>query len=363
MQRLKIVQCLFTFETGGAQVLALELLNEMCNYHDVYLIIINNKYNKSLLKQFDKRVKVIFINRKEGALNPIPILKLNLVLFKLKPDIIHCHEPNAIKVIKTKYGRLIYTIHDTGIPTTIYHLYDVLVAISDAVCQDVTSSTTLPVKTIFNGIPMNLFKQRNNYLLEKGKPIKLVQVSRLMHEKKGQDILLRALHKVVYEYGFADFSLDFIGSGNSLDYLLELTDELGLSKHVNFPGEKNRDWLFSSLSAYHLLIQPSRYEGFGLTILEGFAAGLPVIASDISGPAEIISGVPGGFLFQNENVAACAETLFNVLALFKSNKIAGLMSETIPYIKNKYSIESCAKKYVALYCSLVNNEPVSPLLV
>ena len=50
VQRLKIVQCFFTFETGGAQILALELLNEMCNEHDVTLVIINNKWNMGLLK-------------------------------------------------------------------------------------------------------------------------------------------------------------------------------------------------------------------------------------------------------------------------------------------------------------------------
>lgn len=362
MQRLKIVQCFFTFETGGAQVLALGLLNEMCHEHDVFLIIINNKCNNSLLTQLDKRVQVIFINRKEGTRNPFPILKLNFVLFRLKPDIIHCHEPKAAGLIKIKAGKLVHTIHDTGIPATFYHLYDVLVAISNAVCKDASSMTDLPVKTVFNGIPMDSFAQRKNYPVKSGVPVKLVQLSRLMHEKKGQDVLLKALHQVVQQYGFSNFTLDFIGSGSSMDYLKELTGQLGLTKYVNFPGEKNRDWLFSNLCSFHLLIQPSRYEGFGLTILEGFAAGLPVIASDIAGPAEIIQGMPGGFLFKNENVSDCAETLFKVFSLFENNKISGLMEQTISIVKNKYSIKNCSKKYLEVYARLLNHEPIKPVL-
>ena len=185
-------------------------------------------------------MQVILIKRKEGARNPIPLVKLNFILYKLRPDIIHCHEPNAAKIIKTIHGKLVQTIHDVGIPTSHYHLYDILVAISNAVYKDVVSRTDLPVKKVYNGIPMDLFNQRTDYLLEKSQPIKLVQLSRLMHENKGQDILLRALHTVIQEYGYSNFSLDFIGSGASQEYLNDLAGELGLTDHVNFRGEKDR---------------------------------------------------------------------------------------------------------------------------
>ena len=363
LKRMKIVHCLFTMETGGAQVLAIELLNEMSESHDVSLIIINNKWNNSLLKQLDKRVHVFYLNRKEGNRNPFPIIKLNFLLLKLKPDIIHCHEPKMAGIIKTRYGKLLQTIHDVGISTSFYQLYDGLVAISDAVHKDVISRYNVSIKKVYNGIPIHLFKQRKEYSLKTDEPLKLIQISRLAHEKKGQDILLHALHKVIHEYGFSDFLLDFIGSGNSFQYLKNLVTELGLENNVNFLGEKDRNWLYSNLSDYHILIQPSRYEGFGLTLLEGFAAGLPVLASRIDGPAEIISRTPGGFLFADGDSVGCAKELYNIFGLYWNNEIGVLMKQTIPEIEQRYSIQTCTNEYLKEYSSIINSSTANPVFI
>lgn len=360
---MKIAHCLFTMETGGSQVLAVELMNEMCINHDVSLIIINNKWNNDLLKQLNNKVKIFYVNRTEGSRNPIPIIKLNLLLLRLKPDIIHCHEPKAAAIIKLNQAKLLHTVHDVGLPTSFYHLYNLLVAISETVYNDVTSRCDVPVKKVDNGIPVELFTQRKNYVLEKGESIKLVQVSRLVHEKKGQDILLYALSKIRYDYGFSDFSIDFIGSGNSYQFLMDLVTELNLNSHVNFAGERSREWLFANLSDYHILIQPSLYEGFGLTVLEGFAAGLPVLASKNDGPAEIISRTPGGFLFDNGNSLSCAKELHDIFKLYKNGSISDLMDQTIPVIKREYSIKSCSEGYLKEYSLLMNSQHASPVLV
>jgi glycosyltransferase involved in cell wall biosynthesis len=101
------------------------------------------------------------------------------------------------------------------------------------------------------------------------------------------------------------------------------------------------------------LIQPSRYEGFGLTILEGFAAGLPVLASDIDGPAEIIKAMPAGFLFKNADIDHCAKELFKIFVAYENDEIDTLIKRTIPILKQKYSIKSCVKEYLEEYRQLV----------
>ena len=67
-------------ETGGAEVLTVQLLNEACDEHEVSLIIINNKWNKILLNQLNRKVKVYYINRKPGSRSILPILKINLLI-------------------------------------------------------------------------------------------------------------------------------------------------------------------------------------------------------------------------------------------------------------------------------------------
>lgn len=349
---MKIVHCLFTMETGGAQVLAIDLLNQLCASHEVYLIIVNDEWNRSLLTQLDKRVAVHLIKRKTGSRNPMPLIKLNMLLLKLKPDVIHCHEGGMGQIIKMQSGKLLYTIHDVGIPVSFYHHYSTLVAISDAVYKDVIAKYPHNLKKIYNGIVTGLFSHRKGHSIQSHEHIRFVQVSRLMHEKKGQDILLRALKMLYDDHGFTNFSMDFVGSGASHGYLLELVNELGLKDQVNFLGEKDRSWLFGNLCTYNILVQPSRYEGFGLTLLEGFAAGLLVVASDIEGPAEIVRNIPGGFLFKNGNVEDCAKQLHFVVKQYSGNKLNDLAGKSVPAVNDKYSIEACTKGYLHEYTTL-----------
>ncbi len=352
---MKITHCIFSMETGGAEVLTVQLLNEACDEHEVSLIIINNMWNKILLNQLNRKVKVYYINRKPGSLSIIPLLKLNLLIRRLKPDIIHSHDPKVAKVIKWQKAKILHTIHDVGIPVTNYVLYDRLVAISDTVKRDVTVRSRLEVKKVYNGIPSESFVKRSDHELRSSEPLRLVQVSRLVHEKKGQDILLHALHKLRNNYGITRVKLDFIGAGSSLNYLKHLCKELELEDVVCFAGEKPRDWLYQNLRSYHALVQPSRYEGFGLTVLEGLAAGIPVLASDTDGPAELIDELPGGFLFENENTASCASLLFHIYRLYTTNSIAPLLEDAVTLIEEKYSLRSCSDGYIKEYEALLNN--------
>ena len=53
------------------------------------------------------------------------------------------------------------------------------------------------------------------------------------------------------------------------------------------------------LTDYDLFVQPSRWEGFGLTVAEAMAAGVPVLVSEGQGPAEVTQGSRYGWLFAN----------------------------------------------------------------
>ena len=68
--------------------------------------------------------------------------------------------------------------------------------------------------------------------------IRIVQIGRMVHEIKGQHILLKALHKLIITEKYSHIYLDFIGTGPSLPYLQTLTNTLQLSDHVFFLGEK-----------------------------------------------------------------------------------------------------------------------------
>jgi len=346
---MKIVHCFFTMHTGGSQVLAVDMLNEMCKKHDVSLIVVNDQWNESLLKKLDPLVKLYLINRKEGSRNPVPILRFNLLLNKLKPDVIHCHEDKLVKLIRLGNSRTIHTVHDVGLKNTAIAKYDSVIAISSAVALDIKKRFNIDATVIYNGIPMSSFKKRHEYKFSEDQRLRLVQVSRLIHEKKGQDVLINALHKLIVEYKKTNIVLDIIGTGKSMDYLKSLTENLGISPYVNFLGEKDRKWIYDNLSGYHALIQPSRFEGFGLTIVEGVAAGLPVVVSNIEGPAEIMNGITTKFLFDTADVEDCALVINKLLNYYEQGKMEGISEQMYISVKERFSIESSVAQYLNIY--------------
>src|SRR5205085_1985303 len=112
---------------------------------------------------------------------------------------------------------------------------------------------------------------------------------------------------------------------------------------------KDRGWIYKNLNQFDLLLQPSLYEGFGLTIIEGLAAGLPVIASSIDGPAEILKDMPAGFLVDTFKSDDLVQTIEKVIAISKSNKIHELCNRSREMVNQKYSINQTAINYIENY--------------
>jgi L-malate glycosyltransferase len=85
-----------------------------------------------------------------------------------------------------------------------------------------------------------------------------------------------------------DFVLDIV-SENSGNEILAYSRELSIEKHIQFHGYKNRTELAEMMQNSSFLILFSNYENFPCVIVEAFAAGLPVISSNVGGIAEHVS--------------------------------------------------------------------------
>ena len=347
---MKIAHLIFSFDTGGTETMLVDIMNEQVKTENVNLFIINKSINDEILRNIDNQVKVVKINRTQSSKNPFPILKLNYLLNKLNPDIIHCHNNNAIDTLMLPSIRkkAVLTIHDTQINYPRFNKYKKRFVISNAVMQDIQERYKLKSTLVYNGIRIDDLK-----ILEKKKQIhnafRIVQVGRLLHEKKGQDLLLRAISLLKDKNIF----IDFIGDGISMSYLKQLVNELELNDSVTFLGQKDRSYIYQHLCEYDLLVQPSLFEGFGLTVAEGMAAKIPVLVSDIEGPMEVIGDGMYGYHFKTQDVDDLAFKLNEIIENYDKEEFRNIVDSVYEYVKEKFEIKQTAQKYIQEYKNLL----------
>ncbi|HPH98998.1 MAG TPA: glycosyltransferase [Chitinophagaceae bacterium] len=344
-----IVHIIFSLQTGGAENLMVDVANGQSKHHNVSIIIINKDYDHALLQRIHPSIKTILINRKKGSRGISKILLLHKHLYFFKPNIIHCHNHNIINILLLYRKRTVYTIHDVGISMKYFKKYKQLVAISEAVYDDVVkrSNKMLQPTIINNAIRIEAILCRQAFQLHQ--PIQIIQISRLMHEKKGQDILLYAIVKLLQDNPSLSVKISFVGIGTSLSFLQNLAQDLALNNYVDFLMQKDRKWIYANLCNYDMLVQPSRYEGFGLTIIEAMAAKLPVIATNIDGPALIIDKEQYGYLFEKENINNLSDKIIQVINDYNCNTIANKISSARQKVELEYSMSALLNKYEAVY--------------
>lgn len=307
---MKIVHIVWSFRFGGIETMLVNIINEqlkLCN--DVHLVIIEDSaVEPTLLKGFDERIKIHYAHRKEGGSLIFPVFRLNLLLLKLNPNVIHIHSSSMYRIIVLPWLKKVVnsTLHALPNKVNTVAIKDVprVFAISESVNYYLKKQYGVNSIVNPNGIHPEKIKKKISY----NNLFQIVQVSRLQHENKGQHVLLEAA-AILKERGYKDFRITFIGDGESRDFLENKVKALDLGGYVKFLGKKKQTYIFEHLCDYDLFVQPSIYEGFGLTIVEAMAAKLPVIVSSGQGPEEVIDYGKYGYVFENGNSSACADKI------------------------------------------------------
>lgn len=134
---------------------------------------------------------------------------------------------------------------------------------------------------------------------------RIICVGRL-HEQKGFDLLIEAFSLIADKC--SEWSVDIYGDGDEKQTLNNLIVSHNLEGRVTInssTGNIYREYLNSSF-----FVLSSRYEGFGLVLLEAMSCGLPCISFDCPyGPGDIIEDGCNGFLVDNGNVQKMADKI------------------------------------------------------
>lgn len=164
------------------------------------------------------------------------------------------------------------------------------------------------VRVIPCGAPTDLFRPSESINDDGTRPIRFVTTSRLVPEK-GCDVSIRAFANVLRELPASE--LHVYGDGPERARLLQLTADLGLEGKVQFLGYLDEQRLAAVLPSYDVFLQHSLgREGFGVSIVEASACGLPVVVTAVGGIAEqVVRDETGLFVPERDADAMAAAML------------------------------------------------------
>ncbi|MEK6846318.1 MAG: glycosyltransferase family 4 protein, partial [Nanoarchaeota archaeon] len=130
--------------------------------------------------------------------------------------------------------------------------------------------------------------------------------------QKNVDVLIKAFAEVKKE--IPEVQGKILGSGPALEELQKLTKELELEKSLKFYGHiPNYKELLTEVKKCHLFVQPSSLEGFGITVIEALALGLPGVLSDIPPFLEITKNGKGVEISPQKNHLELAKRIILLL--------------------------------------------------
>ncbi|HZZ82844.1 MAG TPA: glycosyltransferase family 4 protein [Gemmataceae bacterium] len=166
--------------------------------------------------------------------------------------------------------------------------------------------------------------------------------------RKGVDVLLQALARTPES---DRIQLVIIGDGEERAALEVLAGQLDLTERVRFLGTVTGPAKTYLLQNARFGVIPSRqWEAFGLVVLEGYASGLPMLATDMPGLADLVRPEKTGLLVPPQAPDALAAALHRLLT---DDVLINRMSGNARHAVSEYDWRNIALRHIALYDSLL----------
>jgi glycosyltransferase involved in cell wall biosynthesis len=146
------------------------------------------------------------------------------------------------------------------------------------------------------------------------------------------------------------------GDGD-VDTYLARAAELGLQRRILFPGWVGTEDVGELLADSHVLVLPSHAEGLPMSVLEAFAAGVPVVCTPVGGLPEVVVDEGNGLLVPPGDPGSLAGAILRLLEdeTFRARLAAGALSTW----RRSYSIEQYARRLTAEWQLAARRTPLA----
>lgn len=223
--------------------------------------------------------------------------------------------PNLVTVHSTiegdyrnKFIRFTYSLIEklTRFPTKKY------IAVSKFLKQQLVSDgiKTEKIKVVYNGL---------DYPASKARPHKRLVIGSIgrLHPVKNYDSLIQALAIIPNKR----LRLKIAGTGDELENLKQLADQLGVGDRVEFVGFKND--IYEFLDGIDVYTQPSLSEGFGLAVVQAMSQSLPVVVTPAGSLKELIKDGKTGYIARDFDIKSIATAIERAVKSYADSKQVG----------------------------------------
>jgi glycosyltransferase involved in cell wall biosynthesis len=350
---MDVVHCITTIERGGAEKQLLVLIKEQIQL-GMNVTVVYLKGRPDLINEIENL----------GAKLPIDLANCSFlvqvkrfrIFLKHHNGVLHAHLPRSemLCFLAKKKGSIVVTRHNSEqffpkAPKIISSLvskyiskkFSSCIAISVAVKDHIEKNNELrkhvPIRLVYYGfdtkIPIRILPLRGN------KPNLIGTVGRLVSQKD-QITLIKTFAE--YQYKNSESHLLIIGDG-ILSQSLELAAKnLGVSENITWIKNTSNPHFY--MERMDLFILTSKYEGFGLVLLEAMQSGVPIIGANNSSIPEVLGqDYPG--LFETGDVKDCLAKIDFICETFDR----GDLRDIYKYNLTKFNPEKMAREIQEIY--------------
>lgn len=344
---MKILFVNFTKFWGGGESWTYQVLSELNKRGHTILLLANAE------SELKKKVESDNVDVYSFKINKFSFLdlwlksKISCLIAKLEPDAIILNSSLELKTVglAIKASGCSKVIFMRGIPVTMKlnhlkrHLFSHVV--SDVIVNsNYVKKSVSNISNYLKNEPQIIYHgiQPDSKVFSEGNTKNIAIVGRLSHEK-GVDIALHVMQKVLNSH--PDAKLWIIGDGKEKKTLVQLADQLGIQESVEFLGfQQDVDKLLCKCS---ILIMTSRWEGFGLVLLEAMKLKIPCLAFDHIAANEIIINNETGFLIPDMSIEIMAERIEYLLSNPEKGRLMGIHGNDL--LKEKFTLEKSIDLY------------------
>lgn len=354
-------------EPAGAQTILLDLVRNSKDSGTSFTVCYFGG-DATLAEPISEAGAEVIPLRSRGKFDVVAMFRLFEVFRRREFDLVHAHLPYS-QTIARVMARL------AGVPVVIstqhsfpenYHpltriverytrwLDDVTIGNSEAVKEAFDrGSPRVEWDVIYNGVDIEQFSESLDLAdVDAGRrrigvgdgPL-FLSVGRY-EPVKAQSYLIEAMNEVVATCPTARLIL--VGWGSLEDELKNQATELGISENVVFTGQVPKEEMPLYYRVADAFVLASESEGFGLSMVEAMAAGLPVVATDIPGIREVVGTDGDGILVPPADSGAFAEAM---VAIIEKSNLGD--SEWARKRARRFDITTTFDNHLTLYRSLV----------